>query len=289
MIVDCHTRVWTSPAQLGAAFADVGSLCADELHHREALGPVDRAIVLGFKSRYLGAEIPNRLVAECVRRNAAKLVGFAGIDPTDPAWPEDLRVAQDELNLKGVILSPALQDFHPCDTRAQRLYEACERRGLPIVFEPSHRQAAARLEYAAPALLDEVARSFPALRIVIARLGHPWISETVVLLGKHPHVYASVAGLLRQPWESYTALLSASEYGVMDKILFGSDFPFRAPAACIEALYSVNQFGHGSVLPVIPREQLRGIVERDTLQLLGIRTSDAPPARPSSKIFSDED
>jgi predicted TIM-barrel fold metal-dependent hydrolase len=158
-----------------------------------------------------------------------------------------------------------------------------------VLFEQNHRHATANMGYAEPILLDEVAREFPELRIVVARLGHPWVAQTITLLGKHPHVYADVAGLLSQPWLSYTALLAAREYGVMDKLLFGSDFPFRAPAACIEALYSLNQFSHGSNLESIPREQLRGIVERDTLALLGIEGPTTPNAKPKQAIFADED
>ncbi len=290
MIVDCHTQVWNSSAQLGRDTPPLVAMAkADEFHHREAIDPVDRAIVLAFKSRYLGAEIPNRFVAEYVRRNPGKTIGFAGIDPLERDWLDELRIAQDELNLKGVVISPEMQNFHPSDTRVMRLYEECVRRRLPVLFEQNHRHATANMGYAEPILLDEVAREFPELRIVVARLGHPSVAQTITLLGKHPHVYADVAGLLSQPWLSYTALLAAREYGVMDKLLFGSDFPFRAPAACIEALYSLNQFSHGSNLESIPREQLRGIVERDTLALLGIEGPTTPNAKPKQAIFADED
>ena len=34
--------------------------------------------------------------------------------------------------------------------------------------------------------------------------------------------------------------------------------------------YSINQFAQGTNLPVVPREALRGIVERDALGLLGL-------------------
>ncbi len=288
MIVDCHTQIWTSQTQWGRAAPHVRSLQADEARHLAAADPVDRTIVLAFKSNYLQAEIPNRYVAEYVRRNAKKMIGFAGIDPTETAWREQLRVATDDLRLKGVVVSPGLQDFHPADSRAMQLYAECTRRGLPILFEQNHRAPGARLQYAQPMLLDEVAQEFPELRIVIARLGHPWINETIVLLGKHPNVYANVAGLLPQPWQSYSALLAAREYGVIDKLLFGSDFPYRSPAACIEALYSINQISHASNLASIPREQLRGIVERDTLALLGIEQA-AAPNHARSAIFTDDD
>ncbi|MCK4342663.1 MAG: amidohydrolase family protein [Phycisphaerae bacterium] len=289
MIVDCHTQIWNSQAQLGRATPVVQTIQADETHHLAASDPVDKAIVLAFKSAYLQAEIPNRFVAEYVRRNPAKMIGFAGIDPTDRDWLEELRVAQDDLRLKGVIISPEMQNYHPADTRAMRLYGECARRSMPVLFEQNHRHSASKMEFSQPMLLDEVAQEYPELPIVIARLGHPWVEQTVVLLGKHPNVYANVAGLLPQPWLSYSALVAAHEYGVMDKLLFGSDFPYRSPAVCIEALYSINQFSHGSNLPPIPREQLRGIVERDALELLGIAGPAQPNSTPASPIFVEDD
>jgi predicted TIM-barrel fold metal-dependent hydrolase len=102
-------------------------------------------------------------------------------------------------------------------------------------------------------------------------------------------VYADVAGLLRQPWRCYNALLNAYEYGVIDKLLFGSDFPHRHPAACIEALYSINQFSSGTNLTAIPREQLRGIVERDALNLLGIEKPQAETRKRNTTTFGDDE
>ena len=102
MIVDCHTHIWASPDQLGQM--DLGEIrqlrqrpnrhttnrsawrtipAADSEHHWAQAATVDKSIVLGFKSRYLRAEIPNRYVADYVRRYPQKLIGFAGIDPTE--------------------------------------------------------------------------------------------------------------------------------------------------------------------------------------------------------------
>jgi predicted TIM-barrel fold metal-dependent hydrolase len=90
------------------------------------------------------------------------------------------------------------------------------------------------------------------------------------MLGKHANVFADVSGLLGRQWQAYTALVSANQYGVIEKLLFGSDFPFTSATDCIEALYSLNQVAKGTNLPVVPRESLRGIVERDTISLLGL-------------------
>lgn len=272
MIVDCHTQVWGASTRGMPTVTGLPeeTLLADVSRHLEAIDTVDRAFVLAFKSNYLGTEIPNDYVADYVRRYSSKLIGFAGADPTDADCLEQVARAQEELGLRGVTISPALQDFHPCDTRALRVYEECSRRRIPIVFEQSHRNPAARMEFSRPMLLDQVAGDFPDLRMIVAHMGYPWVDETVVLLGKHKNVFADVSGLLERSWLSYKSLMAAFEYGVMSKLLFGSDFPYRSPAACIEALYSVNQLVSGTNLVIIPREQLRGIVERDALALLGL-------------------
>jgi len=305
MIVDCHTHIWQTESQLERAYEVRGDLAAmmaplggpkglmappGPNQHFAASDPVDRSIVLGFKSRYLGAEIPNELVADYVRKHPTKLIGFAGIDPVMPdEATEDMRAAQSRLGLRGVTMSPAGQDFHPTDSRAMKVFAEAARLKMPVLIHPgSYFSTASKLEYARPVLLDEVAREFPGLKIIVAHIGYPWIDECIVLLGKHPNVYASISGLLHRPWQAFNALLSTYQYGVMDKLLFGSDFPFKSAAAAIEALYSINQFTLGTSLPTIPRQQLRGIVERDALALLGLEPP-SPARRSSRELLSDDD
>ncbi|MEA2736306.1 MAG: uncharacterized protein QOE14_2757 [Humisphaera sp.] len=299
MIIDVHTHIWQSPDQLGQM--DLGEVRAtprsrsraatatgatqpnrsggnwrpipsgDPDYHWSQSGAVDKSIVLGFKSRYLRAEIPNRYVADYVSKYPQKLIGFAGIDPTEPSAAEEVKIAKEVLLLRGITLSPANQDFHPTDSRAMRVYEEAERLGMPILIHPSGQfTEESKLEYGRPYLLDEVARSFPKLRLVIAQLGQPWIDETICMLGKHPNVFADVSGLLSRPWQAYNALVSCNQADVIDKLLFGSDFPYTNAEECIESLYRINQLAQGTNLPVVPREALRGIVERDAIGLLGL-------------------
>jgi predicted TIM-barrel fold metal-dependent hydrolase len=293
MIVDCHTHIWEHPDQLGEEVAKTLPNIRPIYHsvtkaallpdagmdrHYDACEPIDKAIVLGFRSRYLKAHIPNEFVAQYVRQHPDKLVGFAGIDPTDPDEAiEDMRAARENLGLRGLAVAPAAQNFHPMHSHALWVYQEAAKLGLPMLFHQGlYFSAECKMEYARPALLDDVAREFPDLRIVVAHLGYPWVDETVVLIGKHANVFADISGLLLRPWQAYNTLLTAYQFGVMDKLVFGSDFPYTSPAHCIEALYSINHICHGTSLPTLPREKLRAIVERDTLGLLGVRT--APPA-----------
>lgn len=299
MIVDCHTHIWESPEQLGKGAGlwegrgrgrSAGLPRAGEAEHFAAAKPVDKSFVLGLKSHYLRTDVPNDLVAGYVRKHGDRLIGFAALDPSRPREAiSDLRRAYEQLGMKGVTVWPAGQDFHPTSTAAMRVYSEVARLRVPIIFhQDAQGSPASKLEFARPYLLDEVAREFPELKIVIAQVGYPWVDETLVLLSKHANVFAEVSGLLDHSWHAYNALVSAYQLGVMDALLFGSNFPLTSPAACIESLYSVNQLCHGTNLPNIPREQLRQIVERNTLDLLGIECEVRLPPRSIDSLVHED-
>lgn len=281
MIIDIHTRIWSSLEQFGRVTADRlrqrhaetwtlldGSASA----HEQAMSCVSGVCVLGFRSELLRANVPNEFIAEYVAREPERRFGIAGIDPLSHAALEEIDQAV-ALGLVGITLSPAAQGFHPSHSAAMRVYERCAELSLPVFVNNTTPAAPnAMLEFARPSALDEMARALPELRLVIAELGYPWIDETLTLLAKHQHVYADLSGISSRPWQLYNALLAAGGLHVMDKLLFGSGFPFETPTKAIETLYSLNSFGHGTQLPSIPRSRIRAIVERDSLACLGIES-----------------
>jgi predicted TIM-barrel fold metal-dependent hydrolase len=278
MIIDCHTHIWASPDQLGPAAAKwlarrggQESVFADPGDHAAAARDVTKTLVWGLRSRYLGADVPNAFLADYVAQHRDAVIGVAAVDPPEPDAMERLGNIARRAEFGGVAVSPAAQGFHPADTRAMAVYEFCARQGLPVFVEGGTDFAPqAALEFARPHLLDEVARAFPALTIVVSGLGSPWVQEAIALLAKQPRVYAEVADVLRRPWEAYQSLLLAHQRGVAGKLLFGSGFPFLTAAEAIQQLYRLNEITHGTGLPGVPRETLRGIVERDALAELGM-------------------
>ncbi|MEM6459542.1 MAG: amidohydrolase family protein [Planctomycetota bacterium] len=296
MIVDLHTRTWDRPEAMGASVAATvrrrrgepwESVDASDAAHAKATGPVAVAAVLGFESGLLEASIDAEAVAEAVAARPGRRVGFVGIDPTLGKAVTRFEAALDA-GLVGVTVSPAAAGFHPADTRAMELYEAAAARGVPVLIETNAKLAReVRLEFAVPYLLDEVARGFPDLKIVVSSFGLPWIDQGVALMAKHPNVYAEVSGLVVRSWQLYNAMVQAYQSGVMGQVLFGSGFPFCDPPAAIKTLYSVNTTSQGTPLPSVPREQLRTVVERDTLAELGIprpeATEEPAEAKPSEE------
>ncbi len=290
MIVDLCTHIWTSPEQLGVGAAAYlrrwggpieiqGSPSA----HAEACRCVNKTLVLALRSAMLGAEVPNDLIAEYVARDGQGRIGVAAVDPTQEGAVAQAKACLSRREFRGLTVSPPLQGFHPADTRAMALYELACDRGVPIWFcgGPTFPMLG-KLEYARPALLDEVAREFPKLTMVVSGMGWPHVEECVALLAKQPRVFADVAGLVGRPWVAYNALVLAHQFEVTDKVLLASGFPALTPARAIEGLYRLHELTAGTSLPTVPREVMRGIVERDSLGLLGIaRAGESPPPRPA--------
>jgi uncharacterized protein len=290
MIIDCCTHIWTAPEQLGLGaeaylrrWGGPLDIQAGLSAHQEASRCVTRTLVFAFRSAMLRAEVPNDVVAEYVARDAQGRIGIAAIDPTQKGAAAQAEACLDRKEFRGLTLSPSLQGFHPADTRAMAVYEVAAERGAPVFVCPGPGfPLLGKLEQARPALLDDVAQEFPKLTLVIGGMGWPYVEECVAMLAKHPRVLADVAGLAARPWVAYNALVLANQFEVTGKVLMASGFPVLTPARAIEGLYRLHEIVAGTSLPTVPRETLRSIVERDSLEMLGVaRAGEAPPPRSS--------
>ena len=280
MIVDVHTHVWECPCHIGEQFIHDARVTAGEgykdIHvdldkHWEAMQPVDRAVVLGFRARHVGVLVPNEYVAEYVSRHPDKLIGFCSVDPQDPDAIEQLDDSVQRLKLQGLKMGPIYQNVAPTDSRFRRLMGRAEELGIPVLIHQGTTFCAnVSLEIANPIQLQPLALEFPRLRMVIAHMGHPWIDETLVLIRKNRNFYTDISALYYRPWQFYNALVSAMEYGVLDRLLLGSDYPFTTPESTMTALRKVNEMVEGTRLPRIPEAKLEAMINRDTLDLLGI-------------------
>lgn len=281
MLVDCHSHVWAYPGHLSDEFVDEANLKSRghklDLHvpperHFEAMAGVDKVIVFGLRAHHSGLRVPNDYVAAYAAAHPEKVIGFGAIDPTaDP-----IERTLDEivaLKLKGIKLGPIYQNIHPTDPRMKKVYEFGQRNQLPImVHQGTTFVRTGPLKYALPILLEDVALEFPELRLVIAHLGHPWIAETLVLIRKHPHFYSDISALHYRPWQFYNALIMAKEYGVLDKLLFGSDYPFTTPEAQIDGLRTINHFAEGTNFPRLTDQEIERLIYSPTLTCLGLNT-----------------
>ena len=280
MIVDVHTHVWEHPCHIGESFiadakavsgAGYKDIAVDLDRHWEAVQAVDRAIVLGFRARHVGVLVPNEYVAEYVARHPEKLIGFCSVDPQDSDALEQLDHAVQSLCLRGLKMGPIYQNVAATDPRFRRILKRAEEHRIPLLIHQGTTFCSdVSLEIANPIQLQPLAIEFPRLIIVIAHLGHPWINETLVLIRKHRNLYADISALYYRPWQFYNALVAAMEYGVLHRLLLGSDYPFTTPQQTMDALRAVNRMAENTNLPRIPEKAIEAIIGRDALELLGI-------------------
>ena len=275
---DCHTHLFGIGHVGGSFLSDARRAWGDDYSltvtaddHWNLYGDSEGAIVLAFNAPATGVVVPDEYVAGYTKRAPTRLFGFSSVNPHDPRAPEKLEYAIRELGLRGLKLAPIYQNFYPDDKKYFPLYRKAAELNIPILWhQGTSFVSQGFLEASRPALLDPIARAFPNLTMIIAHLGHPWHGECAAVVRKHPRMFADMSALGSRPWQFYNAMMNFYEYGVADKVLFGSDYPFFTPEKTRETLLAVNDLTEGTSLPRIPEAVLQRILDRNIPELLGL-------------------
>lgn len=198
-------------------------------------------------------EIDGRMLSRLERRNSwicslteenPNLIAFINLDPLMDESTMTAEIA-DKVNnhgAKGIKLHPGAQCFFPNDRRLWPAYQTAQELGLPVI---SHSGTfGTPVQYAQPKNFDEVLASFPNLTLVMAHLGMGYFDETTSLARTYPNLQfdccaiISLTGAAGGPSDAeLTALIR--EIGV-ERVMFGSDFPWFDPADAIERLLSLD-------------------------------------------------
>jgi predicted TIM-barrel fold metal-dependent hydrolase len=280
MLIDVHTHFFRPDHDFGPRLrADLARCGVDPLtwgnvgeRHLETTRAADVAIVFGLQAAATGWNVPNDVVAEHVRLAPERLVFFASIDPARPGFQAELERCHQQLHCQGVKLAPIYQGVHPLDPRYREIYAYCEKHGLPILIHMATTfSSGTPLEYARPAHMDQVGIDFPELKLVLAHMGHPWEGETIAVIRRNANIYADLSALYYRPWQFYNSMRLLVEYRTEGKVLFGSDFPFTTTEDSVKGLRGLNGVVGQSGLPRVPQEVIEGILQRDSLRLLGLK------------------
>ena len=280
MIVDVHSHAWAYPDHFSDQYCDEvrrarASVEVDlrvRYEHYAANAPKDfKAIVFGGKARLSGVAIPDCYVAEYVAQHPETLIGFMSLDPTQDGWQDEMRYGREVLKLRGIKLLPMYAGFRPDEPRLDPLWEYAVEHDLPVLLHTGTTFiSSAPLECTLPRHLDPVAIRFPHLRLILAHLGHPYEGECVVVIRKHANVYADLSALFYRPFQLFHSLMLVQEYGVWDKVLFGTDYPFTTISDTIRGLRGLNDMVQGTSLPRLNGDKIESVIQRDTLPLLGL-------------------
>lgn len=281
MITDCHTHFWHDACFSPPWSTSIERIASDGKAndrdnvsveaYREGVFPAERSIVFGIQAQASGIMVPNDETAKFVAELGDSAVGFMSVDPTMPGALEEMERAAQDLGLRGLKLGAPYQSINPTDPRAMAVFRQADKLGLPVII---HQGAiftnAGRMFDANPVFIDDVATAFPNLPIIIAHVGHPWVHETAIVMRRHPNVFADLSAIPRRPQRLANALAATKEYGVADKLLFGSDFPLVTVESTIAGIRAVNEHMRKSWLTSLDDDELEAIFHRDTFALIGI-------------------
>jgi predicted TIM-barrel fold metal-dependent hydrolase len=281
MIIDVHCHAWQFPGDFTQSFIDQANrakggtpidLTATFEDYRAQATDDTLTIVFGGKAKLSGVWVDDKFVAAHVAKHAENLIGFMSIDPTQDGWYSELREGYEELGMQGIKLLPMYAGFSPDDPRIEPIYRFAARNNLPILlhmgttFVPQ-----APLAYTLPRLIEPAAVKYPEVKFILAHLGHPYEGDCIVTIRKNPNVYADISALHYRPYQLFNSLSLVQEYGVWNKVLFGTDFPFTTVTKTIEGLAALNRFTEGTNLPRLNTAKIEEMIHRDTLPLLGIK------------------
>lgn len=276
MIVDCHVNIWNPEdvrpqfeAQLARVRPQgaVGLEADADTLYRE-MQQVDKAIVfaLGYGDS-AGVESSDETTAAAVEKYPDKFVGFAYVDPRRADCMERLRHAHQALGLKGVKFGPIYNCVSLDDERMTPVYDYLVNNDLPLTLHMGVTYIQhCPIDLGRPIHVDELALRYPDLKIIMAHMGHPWYDECIVTIRKQPNVYAEVSGLFYRTWQYYNILISAQDYGAVDKIFWGTDFPYSRVDEAVTGLRTINHVVEGTKLPRVADTTIDSVLHANPLQ-----------------------
>jgi len=280
LIVDVHSHYFRYPEHFTEDFVqqsrrarsgvEVDLTVRWDEYHRSAQN-CDRTIVFGGKARLSGLWVPDREVANYVASHADRLIGFLSVDPTQPGWQDELTEGHQDLGLKGIKLLPMYAGFQPAEPALDHLWQYAKKHNLPVLLHTGTTFIdKAPLACTIPRLIDELAIRHPDVKLIMAHLSHPYEGECVVTIRKHANVYADCSALHYRPFQLYHSLMLVQEYGVWNKVLLGSDYPFTTIDATLSGMRALNDMLEGTALPRLNMDAMEAMFQRDTLKLLDL-------------------
>jgi len=229
---------------------------------------INRAVVLS------DMRTPPERVSAFVSGALDRFIGFGYVNPLKREAEEEVLRQRRELGLFGLKLYPTTDGYLADDPKAFRVYEAAVSIDMPVMLHhagmPEPRDL---MRHSDPSLIDSVACSFPELRIVLAHLGYPRVDETLYVARKHRNVWCDISwpyGDVNHPSYVYMLwrdLLTALNLGVLNKLVFGTDYPGVRQRPYLDLLMSVNRYAAHPDL-MIPEDRLRAILDENVQPLL---------------------
>lgn len=174
----------------------------------------------------------NDYIAALTRRHP-ELYGMAAVNPRfrGVEWArEELTRATGELGLNGLKLYPMYDHYAPDDRDlAFPIFERAMELGIGVMVHMGTTSAKDTiLDYGRPGALDDVARRFPDLPLLVCHVGFPWVDECLAMVARHDNTYVDISMFATKitQRELHGFLVRAQQLGCPpSRICWGTDYP----------------------------------------------------------------
>jgi predicted TIM-barrel fold metal-dependent hydrolase len=192
----------------------------------------------------------NDYIAALKRKFPDVFIGMAAVNPKYrgvPAAVTELERAVNDLGLDGLKLYPMYDHWAVNDRDlAFPIFEAASDLGIPVMIHLSTTPVSDTvLLYGWPVLLDDVARRYPDLRLLVCHAGHPWVDECLIVAARHRNVYLDISffNSTIDRRQTYDFLQRARQLGCpWTRICWATDYPgFEFPETLLPKLALVNE------------------------------------------------
>jgi predicted TIM-barrel fold metal-dependent hydrolase len=171
---------------------------------------VDRAMICS-----LGQRIENEFIAGLVARHRDRFCGYGQVMPQWDDAEAQIRAFAREPGMVGLKLHPTLHGYHFADHGLlDPIFEACRRERLLVLVN------ALDDPFCSPFAIEEIARNFPDVPVLIAHMGVVWnMPEALIVAERHEHIYLETsATLLADVRKAYQRVGP-------EKIVMGTEWP----------------------------------------------------------------
>ena len=236
MIIDAHVHI---------GFNKVCSSTAAELLASMRRAKIDKALVFAGEIN----DCPTERMLEAIAPHAGKLHGIGSISPLSKKLPPLAKVEGwlKGGRIRGLKFYPGYEYFYPYDKAVRPYLKLLARLGRPAIFHSGDtysRVHRAKLKYAQPIHVDDIATDLPELKIVIAHLGYPWIVDAAEVCYKNKNVYADCSGFVygtfdaahRAHFKELLAEFKRVAGAAGERMLFGTDWPIGDQASYVAAV-----------------------------------------------------
>lgn len=189
---------------------------------------IDRFVCLNIATAPGQETTINNTAADVTKNHKGRIISLGSVHPASENVPEELERIK-ALGLPGIKLHPDYQEFMIDDRALYPIYDKCAELGLFIIFHAGWDCYSPGLIHAVPEASANVAKAFPALRIVLAHLGglKLWTDVEQYLTGLE-NVYMDTAICATYGPDAEFAARILRKHPA-ENIFLGSDCPWERP------------------------------------------------------------